>query len=142
MAEKSVDDIPQWTVAESPQWTVAESGRFQYTILKLKKKPQKNEESPKKPDLAEHTDDPAANNASASKDTATNDATTMKETEIRSCAYPSCPSCPSSKLRVCRKCLEENITKRRFYCSKECQTLDWSLRHRAFHKQSSVIAKA
>jgi len=88
------------------------------------------------------TDGSAADYAAASSDVSPIDvttkdvATTEKEAATRSCAYPFCDKMEmrSLKLRCCRKCIDENIPIRHFYCGKECQTADWSLRHRSFHK--------
>ena len=170
MAEKPVDNIPQWTIADS--------GNFKWAVLKISRKPKKEEEkketkternlatattataaashakTERKPDLPDAPDShanterkpdlaaaAAASHTSASKDTATDIATTIKEPKTRSCAYNSCDKTEmnSLKLRCCRKCIDERILIRRFYCSKDCQTADWSLQHRAFHKESRTL---
>ena len=186
MAEKPVDNIPQWTIADS--------GNFKWTVLKISRKPKKEEEkketkternlatattataaashakterkpdlpaaaashakTERKPDLPDAPDShanterkpdlaaaAAASHTSVSKDTATDIATTIKEPKTRSCAYNSCDKTEmnSLKLRCCRKCIDERILIRRFYCSKDCQTADWSLQHRAFHKESRTL---
>ena len=55
----------------------------------------------------------------------------------RSCSFPLCVKVESrsSKLRCCRRCKDRNVLFGSFYCSKKCQTADWSLRHRVFHKE-------
>ena len=58
----------------------------------------------------------------------------------RSCNLPTCELVRSRsvKIRCCRKCIEEKVQIRSYYCSKKCQTSDWNVRHKAFHLRLSL----
>lgn len=60
----------------------------------------------------------------------------------RSCWQCGALETDTVKLKLCQKCIDEKLTTRAAYCSRECQAANWASEHRRWHKAQRDLATA